>query len=443
VRGKVRGLGAVSALALLALVVSGVALSYDEAGPTRVRTKSARVLRVQVLGQLNPGRGYSGDVVAHRGHAYLSSYRGESCPSLGVRVIDVRNPRRPTHVASFGDAAREPDVAGTWTEKTIVRRVQTAQFTGDLAVTTFQGCGERRPSFHGFGLYNVTNPAQPRRLALVHTEPRGSHEIWLAAARGRAWVYTAIPLSELLSSPEYPQRRNEARVPGLPDFRIFEVSDPAHPVQVGEWGAWRELGIHPNSGRGRFLATNLTHSVITNAVATRAYLSYWDLGTVILDISTPSRPRYLGRTPIVDDEGNAHSSALARGGRVLVETHEHGQGRPYLFDISNPSRPRLLSRFGPVTPGADVRGFTTGVHDPKVLGNRLFLSWYARGVLVADIRNPRRPKLIARFSPTPSADPEQQLCGTGRCSRVWGVFVTRSYVLASDMVGGLWVFRLR
>lgn len=361
-----------------------------------------------------------------------------------MRIIDVRDPRRPRHVSTFGDAAREPDVAGTWTEKTIVRRIQTPEFTGDLAVTTFQACADRRPSFYGFGLYDVTIPAQPRRLALVHTEPRGSHEIWLASARGRAWVYTAIPLSELLSSPEYPERRNDARVPGLADFRIFDVSKPRSPVQVGAWGAWRELGLHPMAGRGRFLASNFTHSVITNPAATRAYLSYWDLGTVILDISTPSRPRYLGRTPVVDGEGNAHSSWLARDGRVLVETHEHGQGRPYLFDVSNPARPRLLSRFGPLTAAAEASGFTTGVHDPKVVGNRLFLSWYSRGVYVASIANPRRPKIVARFRPAASADPEEQMCGSGgRCSVVWGVFPTANYVLASDIVGGLWIFRLR
>jgi hypothetical protein len=444
VTSRTRAFGSACAVALLSLAITGAALSHDDPAPTRVRAKPARAVRVQLLGHLNPGGGYSGDVVAHRGYAYLSSYRGRSCPGLGVRVIDVRNPRRAVQVAAFGDAGDEPAVAGTWTEKTIVRRMQTAQFTGDLAVTTFQACPERRPTFYGFGLYDVSNPAEPRRLALVHTEPRGSHEIWLASARGGAWVYTAIPFSELLSSPEYPERMNNAAVPGLPDFRIFDVSDPAHPVQVGEWGAWKELGIHPAAGRGRFLATNFTHSVITNAAATRAYLSYWDLGTVILDVSTPSRPRYLGRTPAVDDEGNAHSAWLARGGRVLVETHEHGLGRPYLFDVSNPARPRLLSRFGPRSRGGDPTSFTNGVHDPKVVGNRVFLSWYSRGVVVASIANARRPRVIGRFVPPPTRDPEEQLCGSGgRCALVWGVYATPTYVLASDMIGGLWIFRLR
>ena len=57
------------------------------------------------------------------------------------------------------------------------------------------------------------------------------------------------------------------------------------------------------------------HSVITNEQATRAYLSYWDLGTVILDISDPTRPAYPGRT----NAPATHSAAIARGGNLLAD----------------------------------------------------------------------------------------------------------------------------
>ena len=345
---------------------------------------------------------------------------------------------RTVRVATFADAASEPDVRGSWTEKTIVRSVRTDSFHGKLAVTTFQRCGAAG-SFEGFGLYDVTDPTHPRRLALDRTVPRGSHEIWLAAARGHAWVYTAIPYSELESAPDYNTRERTAKTPGKPDFRIFDVSNPAKPVQVGEWGAWKELGINPRNGRGQF-SFNFVHSVITNAQATRAFLSYWDLGTVILDITNPAKPRYLGRTPAVDGEGDAHSAWLAKGGKVLIETHENAVGRPFFFDISNPRKPRLLSRFGPVGGG---NGFTVGVHDPKVIGQRAYFSWYSRGVLVANIANPRKPRLLARFTPAPSPDPERSFCTNSRCSLIWGVYPTSKYVLASDIVGGLWIFRVR
>jgi hypothetical protein len=53
-------------------------------------------------------------------------------------------------------------------------------FEGDLAAVSFQSC-EGEQGFRGFGVYDVTNPAQPEKLALVATNKaaNGSHEIWL------------------------------------------------------------------------------------------------------------------------------------------------------------------------------------------------------------------------------------------------------------------------
>ena len=398
----------------------------------------ARPVRLHVVGHVNPGGGYSADVYGPRSHAYLPSWHGPYCPAQGVRVYDLRAPARPVHVSTFADRRSDPLLEGTWTEKTIVKSVRTPAFTGDLAVTSFQRC--TRDAFQGFGLYDVTNPARPRKLALVRTDPGGSHEIWLEATRNRAYVYTAIPLSELVSAPDYNPETRTAGTPGTPDFRIFDVSDPARPVQVGAWGAWRALGIPPRRAGSR--DANFVHSVVVNGDATRAYLSYWDLGTVILDIRRPAQPRYLGRTraPSFARQGAAHSVALARRGTLLVETHETSGGYPTLFDITNPRRPRYVGAVRPREAGR-INGWNS-VHDARVLGNRAYFSWYGRGVVVADISRPRRPRIVARYVPPPAEDRVGRLCQEAPCTMVWGVFVERRYVLASDIVSGLWVLRL-
>src|SRR5215217_5263892 len=327
------------------------------------RAKPAAAMRLQRLAHADPGLGYSGDVFGHLGYAYLSSWHGGSCAAHGVRVYDVHDPKNPRRVSAFADARSEPKVAGTWTEKTIVQHVDTPSFKGELAVTSFQSCG--RSEFQGFGLYDVTSPSEPKQLSLVRLDPRGSHEIWLARKGRRAYVYTAIPRSELYSAPGYSSSNQHPDTPGKADFRIYDVTNPRTPVQVGEWGAWKQLGIKPWDGRGHFSA-NFVHSVITNPAATRAFLSYWDLGTVILDIRDPAHPRYLGRTP-QDAEGDTHSAALARDGKILVETHETVDGKPTLYDISKPAHPRKLSTIA--VPGRSSSDFTGGVHDPKVRGN--------------------------------------------------------------------------
>jgi hypothetical protein len=84
------------------------------------------------------------------------------------------------------------------------------------------------------------------------------------------------------------------------------------------------------------------------------------------------------------------------------------------------------------------------VHDPKVRGNRAYFSWYQRGVVAADISNPRKPRLIARYVPPAATDEEHVLCGSEpACTLVWGVYPMNGYVLASDILSGLWVLRLK
>ena len=408
-------------LAVWLLVVATAAATH--AGTEKARPANAFV----VLGHAAAPGGYSADVVGERHYAYLSSRKGEAgddCPAQGVRVYDLSNPSRPRHIATF---ARIP---GTWTEKTIVRRVRTAGFDGVLAATSVQACTN---GFGGFVLDDVTNPAKPKRLALVRTEPRGSHEIWLATARGHAWVYTAEAAAEFAAAPE------------SFGFHIFDVSKPAAPVEAGGWSACRDL--HQCSPLTQTDPANdrrvLVHSVIANAAATRAYLSYWSLGTVILDISDPAKPRYLGRT--ARGPGNAHSAWLLPGEKTLLETHETLRGRPVVWSVADPAHPvrlaivRLPNR---LTPGGLFSGrlpLSDSVHDPKVVGHRAYFSWYGQGVALFGVKNPRTPRFVVRFRPPPGRDRHGLLCPGETCTAVWGVFPMPRYILASDMLTGLWV----
>jgi hypothetical protein len=402
------------------LVVAVAAASSSHGGGSKP------VPRFEVLAHADPRGGYSGDVVGERHFAYLSSRKGKSdCPAQGVRVYDLANLRRPRHVSTFAT------LKDTWTEKTIVRRVKTSGFNGVLAVSSVQACGN---GFGGFALYDVTRPARPRRLALVRTEPRGSHEIWLAVARGHAWVYTAEAAAEFAVAPD------------SFGFHIYDVSSPRKPVEVGGWSACRDLHeCSPLTAPAGQDHRYLVHSVITNTAATRAYLSYWNLGTVILDIADPAHPKYLGRT--APGQGNAHSAWLAGGGRIMLETHETLHGRPVVWQVADPAHPVRLATVqlpARLVPGGDSIGpLADSVHDPKVLGRHAYFSWYGQGMALFDLKNPRKPRFLTRFRPRPERDAHDLLCPGGSCTAVWGVFPTPKYVLASDLNSGLWVLRLR
>ncbi|HKG44546.1 MAG TPA: hypothetical protein VKB10_09940 [Gaiellaceae bacterium] len=379
---------------------------------------SPRAGAFRVLAHVAAGGGYSADVVGERHYAYLSSRKGlgADCPAQGVRAYDLSQPRRPRHLSTF---ARIP---GTWTEKTIVRRVKTRGFDGVLAAVSVQACTD---GFGGFVVYDVTRPARPRELARVRTEPRGSHEIWLATANGKAWVYTAEAATET------------SLAPNAFGFHIYEVTEPSTPVEVGNWSACRDLHLCSALGTTNFLV----HSVRTNAAATRAYLSYWDLGTVILDIGQPAQPRYLGRT--APGQGHVHSSWPMGDPRLMLETHELEHGRPAVWDVRDPAHPVRLGTIrlpAALRPGGGfTRTLADSVHDPKSAGRSAYFSWYGQGVALFDLKRPRRPRFIARFRPPPERDRHGLLCPGHSCTAVWGVFVMRDYVLASDMSSGLWV----
>jgi hypothetical protein len=371
----------------------------------------------RVLAHVNPSGGYSADVVGERHYAYLSSRKGAAdCPAQGVRVYDLSNPRRPRQISTL---ARIP---GTWTEKTIVRRLRTSDFKGVLAAVSVQACSA---GFGGFAVVDVTQPKHPRELARVRTEPRGSHEIWLAAARGHAWIYTAEAVTETSLAPE------------SAGFHIYDVTNPREPVEVGSWSACRDLRLCSEIGKTNYLV----HSVRTNATATRAYLSYWDLGTVILDISHPAHPRYLGRTE--PGQGRTHSSWPLQKGRLLLETHELAHGRPVIWDVADAAHPVKLATIrlpaGLQPGGAVVSTLADSVHDPKAAGRYGYFSWYGQGVAIFDLKRPRHPRFLARFRPAPVPDHHGLLCPGSSCTAAWGVFVMPHYVLASDMSSGLWV----
>jgi hypothetical protein len=420
--------------------------------PGRGTDRSPGSARIKVLGHDDPG-GPSGDVFLHKRFAYMGSWglfseSGEFCRALGVRTYDLSNPRDPELVSTFADGASDPRLAKSWTEKVQVRKVRSRSFKGDLAAVSFQDCAPG--GFVGIGLYDVTDPSNPELLSLRESGIFGVHELWLESRGRKAYVYEAAIFHEVIAASE---GQDPAEV--NPEFRIVDVSDPRNPVQVGDWSAWRDMGESPLDGQGTF-PFNLVHSVVV--FKRIAYVSYWDFGTVMLDVRDPSNPVFLGRTEFAEDqEGNAHSAWTAKGGKILIQTDEDFDPAPnpgletawgygHIYDISDRANPVELAtlklpsthQFPPPGPG----DFT--VHDPKVKGNKLYTSWYTEGVVIWKIANPSNPRMIGQFIPPEKAeDPLGVFFPGEEYVEIWGVDIGSGYVVASDMNTGLWVFRVR
>jgi hypothetical protein len=369
------------------------------------------------------------DVYAHKGFAYVGTHT-KNGGNGGVRVFDLKDPSNPKEVAVFA----HNDIPGTWQEKVIVKSVSTPYFKGDLAVVSVQQLDRNNPaSKGGFLLYDVTNPYEPKKLGFweVTKKTRGTHELYLTTQGNRAIVLAANPYADYYSHGE----QN--------DFQIVDVSDPTSPKTLWQFDP-RTLpeipddfnGYHWNAPDGKVRPV-FNHSTMADETGKYAYVSMWDLGTVIFDISDPENPVYLGRTEFAShQQGSAHSATLAKGGTVLIETrevyapikegYEAAYGYTRIFDIKDKTNPKLLSEFKTELTDAEAGApvtFARTVHDPKVRGNTLYLSHYAGGVRAVDITDPANPVQIGKYVPEKSD--------------VWGVFVDRNYILASDIGSGL------
>jgi hypothetical protein len=230
--------------------------------------------------------GPNGDLWAHKNTVVVGSWRGSG---VGVKLIDISDPARPA--LAYTMTARP----GTTYEDPMILEVKTPTFQGDLLAVGLQYGSP------GAEFWDITDPRRPELLSFFPTPgSAGVHELFLTRQGDRV-----LALLATLSA-------------GL---RIVDVTNPREPRLLSQWQIERNLGIHPLLGAG-YPAT-FCHSVSASADGTRAYLSYWDAGAVILDISNPAQPRFLGRTVYaVDEEGDTHSAVEADGGRLLITADE-------------------------------------------------------------------------------------------------------------------------
>lgn len=267
-------------------------------------------------------------------------------------------------------------------------------------------------------LYDVSDPADPHRLAVHETE----YPIHNGALRdGRAFL-TA----------------NDDETNPL---EVVEMEGGgAGPSVLGRWSV-----VDEDEAWARVPApVRPLHDVTVEGDV--AYCSCWDAGTWLVDVSDPSEPRALGhlgeRSPdalaAVADAGvestelpgNHHSAAVDGPGDLVAVGHEAwdadsdgagGPGGVTLVDVSAPESPERLATIAP-PPTADPsrRGVWTTAHNADLRAGRLYSAWYQGGVRVHDVSDPRAPREVATWRDVETA-------------RFWTAVRATDAVVASSM----------
>ena len=393
--------------------------------------------RFELVGHSALGAGVdSADLWAHGSYAYV----GSSCGAQrrgggGVRVVDISRPARPLLVGSLRN-----DVF-TRAEDVVVRRVRTASFDGDLAAVGIQACvgsGHEREVATGLRFFDVTEPRRPRLLSswLLPPGAFGCHEIDLAQRRGgRVLAGCARQLHDQIAP-------SGAQIPG--GVQIVDATDPGNPATLASW----QLPLAATGGVG-CLPMKFAHSIRFANDGNDAYVSYWDAGTVHLDLTDPVSPvvRSVTATVPPDEDGDNHSLTRANGGRWLVINQEDfspaacageglgGWGEVFVYDNAD-STPTLLGRFGTRNARSTRSDGNYTAHNTEVgVGRQFFSSWYSDGVVWWTMSDRGAARQLGHFVP-PAAP-------AFRVPLVWGVFVDHVHdvILASDIGTGLWIVR--
>jgi hypothetical protein len=414
------------------------------------------------------GRGFNGDVWAHEGYAYVGHWgftdwatgNARFCPEApnnGVAVVDARNPASPVMVSKLQNPA------GTSAEDVVVYTAQAGPYAGrDIAAAGIQVCGGSRYDtsfFRGLMLWDVTNPARPVELGRVNTGccTRGLHEFEIEhrADLGKTYAYATVPAGNYPDSLSPTGVRDQQ---GKGDFRLIDITNPAAPTEVSNWGI-QTIGGPFYGGQGCDPDANYGHGAEPSADGKLVFVSYWDSGYVALDVTNPANPVYKGRTTYpANADGDAHSSQYDDRRKLLVTADEDfcktsgsgiekGYGYMRVYDYSNLAAPKQIGSYR--TPNSlgtnDQAAGDFVIHNNFLVGTTSYTSWYTDGVRVVDLSNPKAPKEIAYFVPPAAENPVKpsQRGTLSNTTQVWGVVVDEAtgLVYASDMNSGLWILR--
>ncbi|MGD9561189.1 MAG: FG-GAP-like repeat-containing protein [Pyrinomonadaceae bacterium] len=289
----------------------------------------------------------------------------------------------------------------------------------------------------GVHIVDLSNPASPQLLGVVNsTNGNGLNSIHEMLVWGNFLIENANTLSNKV-------------------IKVINISNPAAPVFIRDITPTEPRWVHAMHIRGN-----------------RMFTSGWGTSTLrgrteIYDISNlgTQAPTLLGfiedPSPNTTAGNNMHSSWTSEDGNFLYSAREtlNGTGDLRVYDITNPATPLLVKSIKM----ADLGLNAVTPHNPVVMGNYLYVSWYQAGVQVFDISDKSNPKRVGQYDTFPAefapsdeelkalanAEPWDLICSSEFRQNVlpttydgnWAVypFLGASKVLAGDLTYGLLV----
>ncbi len=390
--------------------------------------------------------------------------RGEG--GTGVFVAEEPGEYRVTAVYGDGAATALVTASARIEEAELIqvgRGASAEHHSGDTWV--FEGADGRDYAYVGTFMYDwmkawdVTDPSRPVLTDSVQLDARRINDVKIHSSN-RLGILTREGASDRrngivildLAEPAHPRVLTEYKETvsggvhnvwiegdliyavhnGTSDIHIIDISTPSAPKEVGRWGM-------PDSDHKSL------HDVIVQDGY--AYLSYWDDGAVTLDVGagthggTPTEPVFVSAFSY--PSGNTHTAW--RSGRYLFVGDEifpddwnpeapiEARGYIHVLDMQDPEHPVEVAKYE--VPEA-------GAHNIWVEGDRLYVGYYQAGLRVVDISGELSGDLYRQgreIAVLKTVDGESTVPNWGM---TWGAQIHKGHIFTSDLNSGLWVAKL-
>jgi SAM-dependent methyltransferase len=180
-----------------------------------------------------------------------------------------------------------PNPPYTRAEDLTVLEVKTPSFSGAIAVVGIQACfgsGHESEVVPGIRVFDVTHANRPTLLGQwdLPKATIGCHEVdAVQRADGRVLAVCARNLVDHENSG------------GTTSIHLLDITEPAHPRVTANWTE----RLAPDSGVG-CSPNQFTHSARFEDGGRSLYVSYWDAGTVHLNIADPASSAIVSQTKV-------------------------------------------------------------------------------------------------------------------------------------------------
>ena len=241
---------------------------------------------------------------------------------------------------------------------------------------------------HGLDIVDLSDPDRPRKVRTWDASFKSAHTLWIDAERRLLFANGAGDDG------------------GRTGLHIVSLANPEDPEEISRF---TDYYVHDSFTRGDVLFAS-------------AIFDGWQ---ALIDVSDPRRPRETSR--FFTGRRFTHNAALTPDGRYLFTTDERPDAPLEGWDLVDPLRPVKVSEY--------IARAGTIPHNVQVDGTRLLVAHYTEGVVLLDVADPTRPRVLGSYDTYDG--------GESGFHGAWGayLFPGTNLIVVSDIDGGLFVLR--